>query len=118
MAETVIQKRWQRKIGFVSEFKIDARWVLYEDGNPRPQGSLRIVSFPNLPPGHLMCFCSIITKRTPKTEDEIVNTIVKHDLSQEELEIYSIDEHLETWDVTESAPSYKLEKTYGVKVFQ
>lgn len=117
MAEQVIQKKWKRKIGFVSEFNIDARWVLYAEGDPRPQGSLRIVSFPNLLPGHLMCFCSIVIKRTPKTEEELISTIVNHDISEEELELYSIDEHIETWDLTESAPSFKLEKTYGVKIF-
>jgi len=117
MAEQIIQKKWVRKVGYVSEFEIDARWVLYEDGNPRPQGSLRIVSFPDLPPGHLKSFCSIVIKRTPKTEQEIMDTVTKNDMTVEELELYSIDEHIETWDVTDTAPLYKLEKTYGVKVF-
>lgn len=118
MAEKVIQKKWQRKVGYVSEFEIDARWVLYDEGDPRPQGSLRLVSHPDLPPGHLKSFCSIVIGRRPKTEQEIVDTIVKHDMTQEELELYSIDEHLEIWETTDQGPMYKLEKTYGVKVFQ
>lgn len=117
MGETIIQKRWVRKLGFVSEFKIDARWVLYEDGDSRPQGSLRIVSHPDLPPGHVRALCSIVIKRTPKTKEEIEQTVVKHDITQEELEIYSIDEHLQMWETTDSGPLYKLEKTYAVKVF-
>lgn len=118
MAETVVQKHWVRKLGFVSEHKIDARWVLYADNDPKPHGSLRIVSHPDLPPGHVRAYCSIVTKRTPKTENEIADTVVKHDLTQEELEIYSVDEHIELWQPpVDSGPLYKLEKTYGVKVF-
>jgi hypothetical protein len=128
MAESQSQMKWVRKFGFVSEFDIDARWVMYEDGNPKPQGSLRIVSFPNLPPGHLKSFCSIVIKRKPKTKKEIEDTKIKkindgariesvEVFNNEELELYSIDEHIETWDTTDVAPSYKLEKTYGVKIF-
>lgn len=118
MAETVIQKKWIRKHGFVSEHQIDARWVLYEDGNPKPQGSLRIVSHPDLPPGHVRAYCSIVTKRTPKSINEIQDTIVKHDLTQEELEVYSVDEHIELWTPDpDVGPLYRIEKTYGVKVF-
>lgn len=123
--ENVTQMKWVRKFGFVSEFEIDARFVLYADGNPKPQGSLRIVSFPNLPPGHLKSFCSIVTKRWPKTPQEIEETKKKkfkdgeevEVFDNEELELYSIDEHIKTWDTTDVAPLYKLEKTYGVKIF-
>lgn len=119
MAETVIQRKWLRKLGFVSEFKIDARWVLYADNDPRPQGSLRIVSHPDLPPGHVRAYSSFVTKRRPKTSEEIADTIVKHDLSKEELEIYSVDEHIELWqpERPDQGPLYKIEQTYGVKVF-
>ncbi len=118
MAETVEQKKWIRKLGFVSEFQIDARWVLYADNDQRPQGSLRIVSHPDLPPGHVRAHCSIVTKRRPKTPDEIAETIAKHDVTKEELEIYSIDEYLDLWIPDPvSGPLYKIEKTYGVKVF-
>lgn len=117
MAEQVIQKIWKRKIGFVSEHKIDARWVLYADNDQRPQGSLRIVSHPDLPPGHVRAYCAIVTKRTPKTKEEIANTITNYDIGQEELELYSIDDHLELWQTQDQGPLYQLEKTYGVKVF-
>lgn len=117
MAEQVISKAWKRKIGFVSEHKIDARWVLYAEGDTKPHGSLRIVSHPDLPPGHVRAYCSIVTKRTPKTREEIEQTVVNHDITQEELELYSIDEHLELWETRDQGPLYQLEKTYGVKVF-
>lgn len=117
MAEQVVQKRWKRKIGFVSEHKVDGRWVLYADNDPKPQGSLRIVSHPDLPPGHVRAYCAIVTKRTPKTPQEIEATISNHDISQEELELYSIDEHLELWETKDQGPLYELEKTYGVKMF-
>lgn len=118
MAETIIQKKWVRKLGFVSEHRIDARWVLYVDGDSRPQGSLRIVSHPDLPPGHVRSHCMIVIKRRPKTEQEIADTIVRHDLTVEELELYSVDEHLELWTPDPVVgPLHKVEQTYGVKVF-
>jgi hypothetical protein len=117
MSGEVVTKRWKRKVGFVSEHKIDARWVLYADGDPKPQGSLRIVSHPDLPPGHVRAHCAIVIKRTPKSPEEIADTVINHDIAQEELELYSIDEHLELWVTQDKGPLYQLEKTYGVKVF-
>ena|SRR5579859_3563155 len=125
MAEEVTKMKWVRKFGYVSEHKVDARFVLYKDGDARPQGSLRIVSLPDCPPGHLKSFCSIVIKRRPKTEVEILETKKKRFkdgeevevFDNEELELYSIDEHIETWDTTQTDPPYKLEKLYGVKIF-
>lgn len=117
---------WERKIGYVSEFKIDARWVMYEKGSNKPNGSLRIVSHPDCPAGKLKSICSIVTKRTPKTKQEIEETKkVKYDdtgevsevYNDEELELYSISEKLETWNTTYIAPSYELEERFGVKIF-
>lgn len=77
---TVVQGRWQRKLGYVTECDIDARWVLYYPNDPRPQGSLRIVSHPDLPPGHLRSFVSIVTKRWPKTKEDFAKTFQQYGL--------------------------------------
>ena len=72
---SVVQGSWVRKLGYVTECDIDARWVLYNPNDPKPQGSLRIVSHPDLPPGHLRSFVSIVTKRWPKTSAELAKTL-------------------------------------------
>lgn len=77
---TVVEGRWVRKYGYVSEFDIDARWVLYYPNDERPHGSLRVVSHPDLPPGHLKSFVSIITKRWPKTKDDFARTFQNYGL--------------------------------------
>jgi hypothetical protein len=77
---SVVQGRWQRKIGYVTECDIDARWVLYYPNDSRPQGSLRIVSHPDLPPGHLRSFVSIVTKRWPKTKEDLAKTFQQYGL--------------------------------------
>ncbi len=126
MAKPVEKKIWSKKVGYVSEFKVDARWVLYDQGNPKPQGSLRIVSHPDCPPGKLKAICSIVTGRKPKTKQEIEETIkikyndtgeVSEVFNNEELELYSIDEHLTMWNITDVAPTYELEEKYGIKIF-
>jgi hypothetical protein len=80
---TVVQGTWVRKQGYMSEFEIDARWILYFPNDSRPQGSLRIVSHPDLPPGHLKSFVSIVTKRLPKTRDELAKTLENYGLLNE-----------------------------------
>lgn len=77
---TVEQGSWVRKHGYVSEFDIDARWVLYHANDERPHGSLRIVSHPDLPPGHLKSFVSIVTKRWKKTPLELSRTLENYGL--------------------------------------
>jgi hypothetical protein len=77
---SVVQGKWERKIGYVTECDIDARWVLYYPNDPRPQGSLRIVSHPDLPPGHLRSYVSIVTKRWPKTREDFARTFQQYGL--------------------------------------
>ena len=47
---------WDRLKGFVTEHRVDARWVLRENETEKPLGSLRIVSHPDIPPGHLKAY--------------------------------------------------------------
>lgn len=77
---TVILPVWKRIFGYVSEFQIDARWVMYYDGDTRPHGSLRIVSHPDLPPGYLKSYVSLVNKRRQKTDVEIAKTLETYGL--------------------------------------
>lgn len=81
---TVVQGSWVRMHGYITECDIDARWVLYYPNDPKPQGSLRIVSHPDLPPGHLRSFVSIVTKRWPKTSAELAKTLENYGIVTED----------------------------------
>lgn len=87
---SVVQGTWERKQGYVSEFDIDARWILYYPNDDRPHGSLRIVSHPDLAPGYLKSFVSIVTKRWAKTKDELAKTLETYGLSGDD-QIYLHD---------------------------
>jgi len=160
---TTLQGNWKRKYGYVSEFDIDARWVLYYPNDDRPHGSLRIVSHPDLPPGHLKSFVSIVTKRWNKTNDEVNKTLETYGLMNDndlyyyngvfyktkfidendktikvsfadpiseeerkqllrnvfdELDAYTLFEHIETWDVETMDKIRVIEKMYNVKIFE
>lgn len=160
---TTVQGEWIRKYGYVSEFDIDARWVLYYPNDNRPYGSLRIVSHPDLPPGHLKSFVSIVTKRWNKTEEEINKSLERYGLMDDtnlyyhngvfykkkiltenektikvtyddpitekeknhllrnvfnELDAYTLFEHVETWDTETMDKIRVLEKLYNVKIFE
>lgn len=122
MSEVIKDKYWERKPYVVSEFKIDAKWVLrkYDDKNdpPKAWGSLRIVSHPNLPPGYLRAISILVTSRRPKTQEEIEDALNEYQMSEDELEVYSIDEHLETVKFEHEAPKRELEELFDVKIFQ
>lgn len=117
---------WVRKHGFPSEFSVDARWVLYFSGKSKPQGSLRIVSHPDLRPGHLKSFITMVTKRTPKSKEELEAQAVDrcgikypiYGITQDEMEIYSVDENVEVWENSIIDTHKNLEKLYGVKIFE
>lgn len=108
---------WERIYGFVSENDIDARWILRSPEDNKAHGSLRIVSHPDLPPGHLRAFVSFVTSRKSKTKEEIQNAIEDYQMEQTELEIYSVNDHIETTDRELEAPKRDLEELFGVKVF-
>lgn len=86
---SVVQGKWVRKHGYVTECDIDARWILYYPNDDRPQGSLRIVSHPDLPPGHLRSFVSIVTKRHPKSPLELSRTLQNYGLLDNDLFFYN-----------------------------
>lgn len=108
---------WDEVTGFFSEFKIDSRWTL-RDESDTPYGSLRVVSHPNLPPGHLRSIFTYITKKSEKTKSEILQTVEDYLIDIKELEVFSIDEHVETNTSIYDAPLREIEELFGVKVMK
>lgn len=113
----IYKRYWERVRGFMSENKIDARWILREDGDDRAHGSLRIVSHPDLKPGYLRSFCSFVTSRKSKDSQEIAQSVVDYQMEEIELEIYSVDEKIKTQLIEYEAPFQELEEKFGVSIF-
>ena len=111
------KRYWDRVIGFSSENKVDARWVLRDPKDDKSHGSLRIVSHPDLKPGYLRAFCSFVISRRPKTPEEIAKSVEDYQMEEIELEVYSVDEHIETNKIEYEAPLRELEEKFQVKVF-
>lgn len=109
---------WERIVGYVSEHRVDARWLLKVEGSDRTYGSLRIVSHPDLPPGQLRAYFTHVTKMQEKTDEEIMKTVEDYQIDITELEVYAIDENIET-ETDEHIASFKeLEELFGVKIFK
>ena len=108
---------WYRVRGFLSELKIDARWILLENGTDKPVGQLRIGSFPDVRPGYLRAHFTYVTTIEEKTESEKLQSAEDYDVSVDELEIYSIDDRIETSQQTFELPLRELEEMFGIKVF-
>lgn len=109
---------WDRLHGFVTELRVDTRWILRENKTTKPLGSLRIVSHPDLPPGYLRSFFTYVTSIRPKTRDEKIKTIEDYQMEITELEVYSISEDIKTKTETYEAPFKELEDMFGVKIFE
>lgn len=108
---------WDRLRGFVTELRVDARWVLRNDDDDKPYGSLRIVSHPDLKPGYLRAIFTYVTAIDEKSEQEKMQTTEDYQMEETELEVYSIDEKIDTDSKTYEAPFKELEELFGVKIF-
>ena len=108
---------WDRVRGFVTELKLDARWVLREIGSEKPFGSLRIVSHPDLPPGNLRAVFNYVTNIKPKSNAAKMQATEDYQMEETELEVYSVDEEIKTENETVIAPYKELEEIFNVKVF-
>lgn len=108
---------WERITGFISENDIDAKWILKSNVNDKSHGSLRIVSHPDLPAGHLRAYASFVTGRRPKTQQEMLSDKENYLLEDGDLEIYSIDEHITTTDHVYEDTLQNLQKDFGVEIF-
>lgn len=109
---------WDRLKGFVTELRVDARWVLRNRDDEKPYGSLRIVSHPDLPPGQLRAIFTYVTEILPKSLEEKMRTVEDYQMEMAELEVYSIDDDIQTENKTYEAPFKELENLFGVKVFE
>lgn len=108
---------WDRLRGFVTELRVDARWVLKENGTERPLGSLRIVSHPDLQPGYLRAIFTYVIEIREKTREEKLKTIEDYQMEITELEVYSIHEDTKTETKTYEAPFKELEEMFDLSIF-
>lgn len=109
---------WDRLHGFVSEHRVDARWVLRENVTEKPLGSLRIVSHPDLPPGQLRAVFTYVIYICEKTSGEKIRATEDYQMELDELEVYSIEDNIKTETLKLEAPYKELEVMFGVKVFE
>jgi hypothetical protein len=109
---------WDRLKGYVTELRVDARWVLRQNGSNKPVGSLRIASHPDLPPGYLRAIFTYVTSIKAKTKEEKLKTIEDYQMEITELEVYSISEDTKTETQEFKEPFPELEKMFGVEIFE
>ena len=109
---------WDRVRGFVTELRVDARWILLEKETDSPYGSLRIVSHPDLPPGYLRAIFMYITKSREKSTEEILADVEDYQIDITELEVFSIDRQIETETLTIEKPFKELEEIFHIKIFE
>ncbi len=109
---------WDRVRGYVTELRVDARWVLRDLDTKKPYGSLRIVSHPDLKAGYLRAVFSYITAIHKKNDVERLQTVEDYQIGISELEVYSINDKVLTEVKTYEAPFPELQKLFGVKIFE
>jgi len=109
---------WERIRGYVTELRVDSRWILRENDTEKPLGSLRIVSHPDLKPGYLRAFFSFVTSIRKKSKNEKIKTIEDYQMDITELEVYSVDDDIKTDSLIDEAPFKDLEESFGVKIFE
>lgn len=109
---------WERIRGYPTEHRIDARWRLRMQDSDRTYGSLRIVSHPDLPPGQLRAVFTYVTDIKEKTDEEILQTLEDYQMKKEELEVYSVEDNIETETQTIEDYKNKLEEMFVVKIFE
>jgi hypothetical protein len=109
---------WDEVFGYKTESRIDKRWVLRSNVDELAHGSLRIVSHPDLKPGHLRAYASFVTKRRKKQPEELEKLKEEYKIEDIELEAYSIDYDIETVDREYVDTYQKLEETFGVEIFK
>lgn len=108
---------WDRIKGFASEFKIDARWLLKKEGDDNVQGSLRIVSHPDLRPGYFRAHISLVKNIEQRKRSEILKLIEDNKMSEIELEVYSAKEKFDVDNQTIEDTLRNIENMFSVKVF-
>jgi hypothetical protein len=109
---------WDRLRGYVTELRVDARWVLRQNGTNKPLGSLRIVSHPDLPPGQLRAHFTYVTSIKAKTKEQKLKAIEDYQMEDIELEVYSINDDIKTEAQTYVALFKELQGMFGIDIFE
>jgi len=109
---------WSRVTGYVTELKIDARWILHSNIDDKPCGSLRIASFPDVRPGFLRAYFMYMVSTRKKSDSEQIQATIDYEVSLDELEVYSIDEDIKTDVLIHDAPVKELQDMFGVNIFK
>ena len=109
---------WDRLRGYVTELRVDARWVLRDNDNDKSYGSLRIASHPDLPPGYLRAIFTYVTSIRKKTKIEKLKTIEDYQVEMTELEVYSINDDVKTETQSYEAPFKELQEIFNIKIFE
>ena len=109
---------WDRLQGYVTELRVDARWVLRGLTDKKSYGSLRIVSHPDLPPGQLRAYFTYVTTIKPKTKEQKIKAIEDYQMEITELEVYSISDDIKTETKTYVAAFKDLNDMFGVDIFE
>ena len=108
---------WERARGYVTELRVDSRWILKKEGDDRSYGSLRIVSHPDLKPGYLRAIFTYVTSTRVKSYSEKIKTTEDYLIELGELEAYSIDDDIQTkTDIIEDT-NKNLSALFAVKIF-
>ena len=109
---------WDRLRGYVTELRVDARWVLRQNGTKKPLGSLRIVSHPDLPPGQLRAHFTYVISIKQKTKEQKLKAIEDYQMEIIELEVYSINDDIKTETQTYVALFKELQDMFGIDIFE
>lgn len=109
---------WDRVTGFVTELRIDSRWILRNQEDDKSYGSLRIVSHPDLPPGYLRAIFTYVLTIRKKNKAEKLQTVEDFQMDETELEVYSVNDKIETETKKYEAPFKELQEMFGVKIFE
>lgn len=109
---------WDRVRGFVTELRVDARWVLKDSNSEKSYGSLRIVSHPDLKPGYLRGIFNYVTTIKVKSNVEKLKTVEDYQVELAELEVYSINNAIATETQIYEAPFKELQNIFNVKIFE
>ncbi len=109
---------WDRLRGYVTELRVDARWVLRQNGTKKPLGSLRIVSHPDLPPGQLRAHFTYVISIKQKTKEQKLKAIEDYQMEIIELEVYSISDDIKTETQTYVALFKELQDMFGIDIFE
>lgn len=108
---------WEEYDDFVSENKVDKRWILKSNKDDKSYGSLRVVSHPDLRPGYLRSIYTVVTSISKRTKADIMKTISDYQMDVVELEVYNIKDDIKTETTQFEAPYRQLEELFKVKIF-